>query len=186
MSNQNKMTIQARDSQVIAGIQKDLKTVSSLSLAGTTFTTITLVALIQSRVDAINAVAAARASWLAAVAALETLSKQVNAVEKGLKAYVFNLFGETSPLIADFGFTAPKQTTPTVAVKQLAAQKRAATRTARNTMGKKEKAKIKGTVTPPVQPATASAPATTPTPPVASPAPNATAPQAVVPAAPKS
>ena len=164
MPKQTKTAIQARDVQVIAGINKDLKTVKSLLLAGTSYTPVTLVTLIESRITAINEVAAARASWLAAVAAYDTLSTQVHAVEMGLKQYVFNAFGKTSPLVADFGFAAPKVVTPTTETKQAAIQKSAATRKARNTLSKKAKAKITGTVVPPVQPAAPTAPATQPAP----------------------
>jgi hypothetical protein len=160
----NKTTITARDSQVIAAIKKDLSTVSSMPLAGATYTPTTLTDLIQSRINAVNAVAAARANWLAAVATFETVSTQVHAVEAGLKTFVMNLFGKTSPLLADFGYTAPKVTVQTTEEKQAAVLKRAATRKARNTLSKKAKSKITGVVAPPAQPAAPTEPATTPAP----------------------
>jgi D-aminopeptidase len=164
LTTTNKTTTQARDAQVIAGVTKDLKNVASLSLAGTTYTPVTLIQLVQSRITAANEVATSRANWLDAVRSYQALSTQVHAVEVGLKQYVINAYGAASPLLADFGFTPNKRTTPTTETKQLAVQKRAATRKARNTLGKKAKAKIKGTIDTPVQPAASSAPVTTPAP----------------------
>jgi hypothetical protein len=162
-NNINKTTVTAGDNQIIAGITKDLKTVSSLVLAGTTYTPVTVIQLIQSRINLINQVAAARATWLDQARALEALNTQVHAVEMALKQYVINTFGKTSPLLADFGF-APKQRTPlTTAQKQAAQAKSRATREARGTMSKKQKAKITGTVPTTAQPpATTTTPATTP------------------------
>jgi hypothetical protein len=154
----NKTQTTARDSQVIAGITKDLKTQSSMPIAGTTYTPVALIALIQSRINAINAVATARANWLDAVKTYQALNTQVNEVEAGLKAFVINLFGKTSPLLADFGFAPTPRAVPDVATKQAANDKRAATRKARNTMSKKQKAKITGAT------AAAAATATEPTP----------------------
>ncbi len=163
-NNINKTTATAGDNQIIAGITKDLKTVSSLVLAGATYTPVTLIQLIQSRVNLINQVAAARATWLDQARALEALNTQVHAVEMALKQYVINTFGKTSPLLADFGF-APKQRTPLTAAQKLAAQaKSRATRAARGTMSKKQKAAIHGVVptTTAQPPATTTTPATTP------------------------
>ena len=164
MPTSNKTTTQARDSQVIAGISKDLKTVSSLSLAGTKYTPTTLTDLIQSRISAANAVATARANWLAAVKTYQAVFTVVQEVESGLKQYVINAYGKTSTVLADFGFVVSKRATQTTEDLTLAIQKRAATRLARGTMSKKAKAKIKGTVPTPAQPTVPTATATTPAP----------------------
>ena len=156
MTKINKTTATARDTQIIAGIKKDLATTKTLLLAGSSYTPTALIALIQSRITAINTAAAARANWLDAVKSLDALNTQVHEVEMGLKQYVLNAFGKTSPLLADFGFSAPKVTPQTIETKSVAIQKRGATRDARHTMGKKQKAKIKGTL-----PVTQAAPAAT-------------------------
>jgi hypothetical protein len=165
MTITNKTATTARDTQIIAGITKDLTTTKSLLLAGTSYTPTTLIALIQSRIAAVNAVAAARANWLDAVKTQDALDTQVHEAEMGLKHYVLNVFGKTSPLLADFGFSAPKVTKTTTETKQVAIQKGQATRVARGTASKKAKAKIKGTIPTPAQPASTTAPVTTPTPP---------------------
>jgi hypothetical protein len=173
MSNANHSTTQAHDGQVIVGIKKDLQNVSSLPLAGSTYTMTALVQLIQSRIDAANTIATARANWLDATAKYEALNTQLTPVVRALRQYVINAFGQNSPLLADFGFTPPKKATLTPEQLTARALKADATRKARGTLGKKEKAKIKGTVVT-TAPATSPAPVPTVTP--------ATPPVAVVPA----
>jgi hypothetical protein len=174
MSGINRSITQARDGQVIVGIKKDLQSVSSLPLGNSTYTMASLEALIQSRIDAANAVANARAQWVSASAKYDALNSQVTPVVRGLRQYVVNAYGQDSPILADFGFT-PVTRRKLTADEQVARNEKAlATRKARGTTGKREKAKIKGTVTP-------TAPATPPTAPLPTAAPPA-APAAVTPA----
>jgi hypothetical protein len=172
MSKINRSTTQARDGQVIVGIKKDLQNVSSLPLAASTYTMAALEQLIQSRIDAANAVANAKANWHDAMATYDALNTKVTEVVRGLRQYVINAFGQNSPVLADFGFTPPKKATLTPEQKVAKAAKAKATREARGTMGKKQKALIKGTVsttapaTSPAAPAPTPAHAATPVPPV--------------------
>jgi hypothetical protein len=140
----NRATKQARDGQVIAGIEKDLQNVASLPLDGETYTPTSLVAFIQSRIDAANEVAAAKAAWIAATKRYATIDAKATGVVTGLKQYVMNAFGKTSPKLADFGFAARKVTTLTTEQKQQAVEKRAATRKARGTLGPVAKLAITG------------------------------------------
>ena len=146
MTTQNRNDTQAHDAQIIVGIQKDMSAVSALALAGETFTAASLAALYQSRIDAVHAVTVAKANWHATVAALATLDAKVTSVTQGLKQYVINTYGSTSPVLADFGFTPSKRTTQTPQQKAAAVAKRNATRKARHTMGKNAKKAIHGTV----------------------------------------
>jgi hypothetical protein len=139
MSKINRSTTQAHDAQIISGINKDLKTASSLPLGGTTYTPATLIALVQSRIDAASDVASKRAAWLDATAKYKALNAQLTAVVTGLRQYVVNAFGAESPLLADFGFTPRKKAVLTTEQKVARAKKAAATREARGTMGKVQK-----------------------------------------------
>ena len=150
----NRPFTQAHDGQVMVGIKKNLQNVSSLPAGGSTFTMAAIEALVQSRIDAANAVDVARANWLEATAKYQALNTQVTPVVRSLRRYVIAAFGENSPVLADFGFTPPKKAEMTPEAKVARAEKSAATRKARGTMGKKQKAKIKGTV-----PATGTTPA---------------------------
>ncbi len=146
MSHKNRAITQAHDGQVIVGINKDLQNVSSLPLQGTTFTMAALAQLVQSRIDAINEVANAKAAWRDAVARCEALDTRVTKIVRSLRNYVIDAYGEESPILADFGFTPPRKATLTPEQAVARAKLAAATRKARGTMGKKAKAKIKGTV----------------------------------------
>ena len=164
MLSTNRPNTQAHDGQVIVGIKNNLQNVSSLPLASSTYTMAALEQLIQSRIDAANAVVNARAHWVDASATYETLNTNVAKVVRALRQYVINVYGPDSPVLADFGFTATKKSPLTPDQLVARAQKAAATRKARGTMGKKQKAKIKGTVatTAPAAPPPATAPAETP------------------------
>jgi hypothetical protein len=135
----NSNTAKALDAQVVAGIQKHLLTVPSLPLAGAAYTPADLVKLVQSRLDSAGTVASSNATWHSTVAAHGALNAKLTQVLRGLRQYVLNAFGETSPVLADFGFTPPKVATRTPEEKAAAAAKALATRRARHTMGKKQR-----------------------------------------------
>ena len=164
MLNRNRPNTQAHDGQVIVGIKNNLQNVSSLPLASSTYTMAALEQLLQSRIDAANTVVNARAHWVDASATYETLNTNVTKVVRALRQYVINVYGPDSPVLADFGFTVAKRTPLTPEQLVVKAEKAAATRKARGTMGKKQKAKIKGTVvtTAPAASLPATAPAETP------------------------
>ncbi len=63
-----------------------------------------------------------------------------------LKTLVHSQLGSSESVLGDFGFSSPKRQTPDEATKAAAVGKRAATRAARHTMGKRQKAGIKGAV----------------------------------------
>jgi hypothetical protein len=197
--NPNRTTTQAKDGQIIVGIKQDLMSMATLPLGGATYTPSSLIAFIQSRIDANNQVQTAKAAWQDAAKTYTAINAQATVVVRELRNLVIGAFGPTSPKLADFGFSAPKRTPLTPAKKVAAAAKRAATRKARGTLGKKQKLAITGTVEPtttatpvtttapaapaaPVAPAAPSpspapqpTPAPAPTPPVV--APSATAPE---------
>ena len=144
--NTNRPTQQARDAQVISGVAKNLQNAPSLALAGETFTPASLTQLVQSRIDAANAIVAAEAAFHAKVAAFRVLSAKVTKVLRGLRQLVINTFGEDSPVLADFGFTAPKKAVLTPEQKVAKAKKAKATRELRGTKGPKAKLAVKATV----------------------------------------
>ena len=166
MTNINRTTELTRDAQCIAGIEKNLNAAPSLALVGTTFTPATLIALIQSRIDAASALAREEADLQARREAFKVLSAQVTLVERGLRELVINTFGPKSAVLADFAFKATARKPLTPEQKLAKAAKAKATREARHTMGKNQKAAIKGTVSP-TAPATAAPTAPAPTVPAA-------------------
>jgi hypothetical protein len=179
MSSPNRTDTQAHDGQIIAGVTKNLQNAQTpLTLGGQSFTPASLIAFFQSRIDAANQIAAAKAQWIDLTTKYATLDATADLVARGLKQYVMNANGAASPVLADFGFTVPKRTPLTVEQQTQAIAKRKATRKARNTLGKKQKAGIKGNVTgvnvtpitEPAAPAVAPAPSVTPASPTPAPA----------------
>jgi len=146
MTTNNRPTVQARDAQIIVGVHKNLQNVPSLPLGGAALTPDELVKLVQSRIDLAHAIGVAKANWLAQLDSGKALNAKLSPVVKGLRQYVINAFGEASPVLADFGFTAPKKRVLTPEQKAAAAAKAKATRAARHTMGKVQKKDVKGTV----------------------------------------
>jgi hypothetical protein len=148
MGTTTRSSQQGKDQEVIQGVQKDLSTVASLPLAGSTYTPASFTALVQSRIDAGNQVVTTKAAWLNAVKTYETIDTQATVAVHDLKQYVIGSFGAASSKLADFGFTPRKVVVLTPAQKAAAADKRAATRKARNTLGPKAKLKITGATAP--------------------------------------
>ena len=66
-------------------------------------------------------------------------------IDRALKSWVVNQYGATSKEAHDFGFPPPKVPVRTVKSKATALQRSEATRTARHTMGSKQKEDVKGT-----------------------------------------
>jgi hypothetical protein len=142
--NKNRAATLAIDGQVIAGVKKDLQSVSQLPLGGEIYTAASVVAFLQSRIDAANAVAIAKAQYAAALAAYDAINTKGTGVVTGLRQYVMNAYGKSSPMLADFGFVPPKVTVLTADQKAAAAAKRLATRLARGTVGPKKKLAVTG------------------------------------------
>jgi len=122
-----------------------------------------IVDTLQSRIDSARAVLSSRATWQAAIRSDETLRDTTKTFVSGVKQGVLVGFAGHLDTLADFGLTARAKRVVTPGEKLATVIKAKATRVARHTMGPKQKAAIKGTVTP-TAPATAAPPAPTPTP----------------------
>jgi len=181
---QNRTNKNGTDQQAIQGIKLDLQTMSSIPMGASTYTPASLAAAIQARIDAANAVGTTRAAWLNAIKTYDALDLQVTVLIRELKNLVIATFGPSSPKLADFGFKATVRTPLTPAQKVERAQKALATRKARGTLGKNQKALITGETAAAAAAAAASATAPTTTPAAPAPAPAPAAPAPVTPQAP--
>jgi hypothetical protein len=139
----SRTTIQGKDQQVLEGINKSL-TIPTLLLGSTSYTPATLAAFIQHRIDLANAVGTTKATWLATVREYAKVSKQAAIVLADLRNALIGAYGADTPKLADFGFSPPRSVTLTPEQKAATVAKRNATRKARKTAGKRQKAKIKG------------------------------------------
>ena len=135
-----------RDQNLIAGINKHLKGVT-LRVAGQSLTAKQAVGLFQGQVDAISATTTAKANWQAAVKSEQTEMASTKIVAAAIRKAILIMFSQNADTLADFGLAPPKpRTPPTVSEKTARVAKARATRAARHTMGKKQKAAIKGVV----------------------------------------
>jgi len=149
----NKTTRADRIRKIKAGLQKYYAN-TPLVLAGTSYKPADLQAFLQSDVDANDASTQARATWLNSVKAAQSTDAATNPVLRAIHAQVQSQYGEApnaDTVLGDFGYAPRRKVTKTVEVKTAAVAKNKATRTARHTMGSKQKAKVHGTV--PVTPA---------------------------------
>jgi hypothetical protein len=160
----NKPTSLALDEKHVTAIDKYFGGLTSLTFAGSTITPAILKAVFQDDIDATLALDASEAQVKQARVKQKAARKKANATRLQLKAYIVAGYGGGAVQMQDFGFSAPKAPGhKTVATKATAIAKADATRAARHTMGKKQKAAIKGTVAPEATPSASPAPAATPT-----------------------
>ena len=107
-------------------------------------TTTQAVAVLKAHRDAKAATDAAKQLWQAAIRAEHALAAEAKQVVVGARAYAAATLGEHSLAFDELAFKAKAKTTPTAATQKATVEKRNATRVARRTMGKKQRAAIKG------------------------------------------
>ena len=130
-------------------------------LDGVSYAPDDIVKALQGSIDAADATSAVTAQFHKTVDAERAANATADAVYAGLKTYVTSQFRTSPSALADFGITLPTRQVPDAATAATAVEKRQATRVARHTMGKRQKANVTGTETTPVT-APAPAPVTPP------------------------
>ncbi len=137
---------------------------------------------VQAHLDTMNSVNGARAQFSELVDADKSQRVEMAPVLAGIRNHVAGLLGENSAAFASFGFKPRKAAERTAESKAEAVEKVRATRVARHTMGKRQKASIHGVVPPtPAAPVVTSpvSPAPSPTTPADASASGAATPAAV-------
>ncbi len=144
---------------LIAGTQKHTPT-GSLSFGNATYTADSLVQMLQSLADAMTLHDTAQAKAKDVLLSLHDVTAKVRPVLRAYRAYLVATYGDATQTLADYGLTPPKAKAPrTSEQKAESAAKARATRKARGTTSKKQKALIHGVVPSPAQtPATSPAP----------------------------
>jgi hypothetical protein len=164
---------------LVAGLQKQLPN-GSFTLVSTAYTTATLVQTLQGLIAVLTAVDTAQAGAKAALITWDAEDAKLSPIVLALKRTLLSMYANAPDTLAVFGLKPRKAPAPrTAAEKAATAAKATATREARGTKGKKQKALVTGnvigvTITPITAPA-AAPPAATPvvaqpvSPPVAAP-----------------
>jgi hypothetical protein len=169
---------------LLHGIQVKLPGVDPFLLYRLTLSRDELVKRVQTRLDTAIATKTSRQAMHNAVAAERAAQADFKPIRSALRSYLVGVYGANAPELQEFGFVQNRRPAKTVASKASAIAKGKATRVARSTKGRKQKAAVKGAPAASTAPAAsaaspaATAPAVNPasTAPVAAPA--ATAPAA--------
>jgi hypothetical protein len=134
-----------RNREMAAGIRAHLIPLAAVAPWLQRLPPLELLELIAEHDRALNASGAARAAWLMCAREEKELDNKLHGVLLEVKGGVISQFGDSAEL-NDFGVSYPKKRGPkTIRAKALGAEKGRATRAARHTMGKRQRAKIKGT-----------------------------------------
>jgi hypothetical protein len=180
----NRIDQTTAEQTLIDGFNKHAAAIPSMVINGVVQATKDIVATLQSRVDSAKTVLSTRATWQAAIRTDQELRDTTKTYVSGVKQGLLVAFAAQLDTLADFGLTARAKHVATPEEKIAAAAKAKATRAARHTLGSKQKAAIKGTVTPTAPAPAAPAPTPNPTTPPVSPVapPVAATPSPVTPA----
>ncbi len=136
----------AADQSLLDGINKHSATMPAVIVGGAAVPLKDITTTLQARIEAAKNVTPAKATWQVAVQADRDQRAKSKTLVTVLKRTVELFFDGQVDTLADFGLTGRKPTVVTPETRVAAAAKARATREARHTMGKKQKAKIKGTV----------------------------------------
>jgi hypothetical protein len=157
-TNQSNDRILALCAQRLVALSKFVTPTTPMSINGKPTTLANVIAIYQAAIDTRNALIAQRAALDKALVARHTADVTRLATDRGLRAWVDSAFGPASSEATEFGFVLAPPKPKSAATKATAVEKTLATRAARGTKGKRQKAKIHGTIPAPTAPA---APATT-------------------------
>ena len=148
MPSTNRPSQQDRFRKIVAAIPRYLSNLTQIILAGVTFTPASLVQFFLDQIKMLDDATAARAALHSASQAIKAAKGTKGPILKAFNDFILSMFANQPTALADFVVNARKTAVKPVNQKALAAAKGDATRKARNTMGKKQKAKVKGTVAP--------------------------------------
>ena len=129
------------------GVQNYLPAGTSLLFNGQTYTVASIVSVLQAVVGLFTAKATAqsdaKAAVSAATAALKAELPVANQFLTGLDSALVSMFGKGNPVLTNFGLSTGVKKTPSSTTKAKATGTAKLTRTARNTMGKVQKAALR-------------------------------------------
>jgi hypothetical protein len=147
MATTSKTTLGDELRNLQSGVNANLHD-ATVIIGGVTYTGPQLSALIDTFLKAQADTVASKNSYHTTVINEKTSNLNARTFRAQVKGYVIGRYGKTNPILTTFGFVTTKSKKTTSAVKAVAVLKLKATRKARGTMSKKEKAKIKGSVDP--------------------------------------
>ncbi len=132
--------------QIVTALGKYFPATSTIVLLGKTYTGNQLVQAFQAGLTALEAVANAKSAFLQACAACKVALVEVHALYVALADAMRSQLGRGNPILAEYGFRTAARSKPSPETAAAAIKLRTATRKARHTLGKNQKAKIKAEV----------------------------------------
>ena len=141
-----KVDLQAQYQSVISGLLAFYAATDTFLMKSGTYTRDELVTKFQTLVAALESTKGLYQQWRQGIQAERALELEVAPLRLGVRAIAQTRFGKDGTQLLQFGFPPAKAQVHTPASRVLAAAKARATREARGTLSKKEKAKLKGTV----------------------------------------
>jgi hypothetical protein len=154
---------QPEDRQAVTGMQRNFTGLTSVMLGGKDYAPAELISLFQASVDAADTTDASERTYHDNVTSERQAEASLAPIRKALRTFLIARYGAASTKLKEFGVIPPKKKRkPDAATLAQAVQTAKATREARGTMGKRAKAKIKGSAAAPVPAGNGTAPAAPP------------------------
>jgi hypothetical protein len=144
MSRTNKTTRSDRNRKAIAGVKKHYANAPSIVVNGVSYKPSDVERVLQDSIDAADATSSTATAFHKAVEAEKAANVKGDVLYRGLRTYLITQFRTNPETLDDFGITLTQKQVPDAKKVATAVEKRAATRKARSTMGKRQKAAIKG------------------------------------------
>jgi ABC-type hemin transport system ATPase subunit len=142
----------ASDEGMIEGMALHFQGTDLIVLDGIRYTREDLTALLRRRIAAAREVIAAKAAWQTAVTRERAVAAKTARTISALRQTVHLMFASQLEALADFGVTPHKEKRPLTSEEKLVVvAKILATRRARHTLGKRQRAAIQGGATPPTR-----------------------------------
>ncbi len=139
-----KLAQNASDQDLVAGLNNIASKITSFVVGGEPVPTKDIAMQLQARVDTAKAAESARLAWRAAVKADRDERARTKALASVVKQTLLQCFAGQADVLGTFGLTPRNPRVVAPATQVIAAAKARATRAARHTMGRKQKADIVG------------------------------------------
>jgi hypothetical protein len=131
---------------LIVGLQKHEQDLATFVIAGKKYAVAEVIAVLQARYDATHAVITTKATWQAAVKTDHEGRASGQVFLTGVRQTLLTAFAGAVNNLADFGLVGRKPRSVSPEAQVATSAKAKATRVARHTMGKNQKALIHGSV----------------------------------------
>jgi len=144
MPRHARSTKNQRDTMMIAGIRKHLAGEAQIIISDRTFTPVSLVAFFEEHIEAMRAVASLEMQRSIAIDHEARLEKNIMAIFDSIDRFLRSRFGSSAAVLREFGLKPRKARKVRMETLARAVEKSRQTRKLRRTMGRRQRAKIKG------------------------------------------